>query len=324
MSHYNINKGYQDIIDFFNAHVSNNIQVVENSDELQILIDSFRNIDIFKLENNSYDTCDELNINSLERLFNNQISIIHIPNYISTELCEKIYNGIKVDLSENKWEHTDMFQGYGLPVNYMYGPTVNDCINYFSQVQPIIRKLRAISGGISPVDKLRLELDEIWPHGSKISSANPFNRKAFVGLTRLMKPDGLVGLETKRNGLVHIDGPLISDKHSTFSSNIYIKTPDNGGELCLWDVSLKKNSEESLNKLQKLLDNAFDKEYREEVQKNLQKILPEPIQIKPKTGDLIILNSCKPHAVKGFFQGERLSMQTFINHENGRSLELYS
>ena len=326
MSIMNLKNNYQDIIDFFNANVSNeNNENLDKDNEIKVLINYFQEDFEFESEDKSYEVCDFLNEDSLNRLFKNKISAIHIPNYISPNICDKIYNNIEQDLSDEKWENTDMFQGYGLPVNFMFGPTANDCINYFSQVIPIIRKLRSISGGISPVDKLRLELDEIWPDGSKITNSNSFKRKAFVGLTRLMKPDGLVGNETKKNGLVHIDGPLKGTLGSgTYSSNIYIKTPSDGGELCIWDVSLSSNSSENLDNLQKLLNYAFDKNFREEIQSLLQKILPKPIVIKPEIGDLILLNSCQPHAVKGFQNGVRLSMQTFIYFENGKPLDLYS
>jgi hypothetical protein len=318
--------GFQDIFDFFNSNMSNeNKQNVKHDDELRTLINYFQECDKFESERTTYEVCRELNCTSLEKLFKKEVLAIHIPNFVSRELCAKIYKNIESDLSSNIWENTDMFQGYGLPVNYMFGPTANECVNYFSQVLPIIRKLRSISGGISPVDKLRLELDEIWPDGSKITNSNPFKRKAFVGLTRLMRPEGLVGNETKKNGLVHIDGPLNSNSESgTYSSNIYIKTPSDGGELCLWDISLTKNNSEKLKKLEKLLENAFDRKYREEIQSLLQNILPNPIVIKPEIGDLILLNSCQPHAVKGFQTGVRLSMQTFIHFENGKPLELYS
>lgn len=320
------NNSFQDIIDFFHANVTQkNVQYTRNDDEIINLLNYFKASEKFESEKRVYEFCDELSYTSLRKFFNKEVSAIYVPNFISTSLCKKIFKNIESDLSSNIWENTDMFQGYGLPVNFMFGPTANECINYFSQVLPIIRKLRSISGGISPVDKLRLELDEIWPEGSIITNDNPFKRKAFVGLTRLMKPEGLVGNKTKKNGLVHIDGPLICDSEvATYSSNIYINTPSKGGELCLWDISLTKNNREKLEKLQKLLDNAFDRKYREDIQNLLQQILPSPIVIKPQIGDLILLNSCQPHAVKGFQRGVRLSMQTFIYYENGKPLQLYS
>jgi hypothetical protein len=320
------NNSFQDIIDFFHANVTQkNEEHTKNDDEIISLLNYFKACEKFESEKSVYEICDELSYSSLRKLFNKEVSAIYVPNFVSTRLCKRIFKNIESDLSSNIWENTDMFQGYGLPVNYMYGPTANECINYFSQLLPIIRKLRSISGGISPVDKLRLELDEIWPEGSTITNDNPFKRKAFVGLTRLMKPEGLVGNKTKKNGLVHIDGPLVRDSEvGTFSSNIYINTPYKGGELCLWDISLTKNNRLKLEKLQKLLDYAFDKNYREDIQNLLQQILPSPIVIKPQIGDLILLNSCQPHSVMGFQKGVRLSMQTFIYHENGKPLQLYS
>ena len=43
-----------------------------------------------------------------------------------------------------------------------------------------------------------------------------------------------------------------------------------------------------------------------------------------KKGDLIILNSGRPHAVRGFEDGVRISMQTFISYRKDNILQLFS
>jgi hypothetical protein len=317
---------FKDIIEFFTQNERK--EVIQDKDILEEgLISQFKDFKYRFVDDGSrIKISQDLNQQLLTSLFNNELSAIHIKKFVSEDVCNKLIENLKNNFSDTKWEDTDMFQGYGLPVNRMFGPTVDDSINYFKQVIPTIRKIRNICNGVSPVDKLRLELDELWTNGCRIGTINPFNRKMFVGLTRLMTPKGLVGNATRLNGLIHIDTSLHTEnsEESLFSTNIYVDSPNEGGELCIWNVTRSQEYSAEFDYLNKLLDSAFSKKYREEIQEILQKILPKPIVIKPEKGDLIILNSGRPHAVRGFEEGVRISMQTFISYQKDKVLQLFS
>jgi hypothetical protein len=184
---------------------------------------------------------------------------------------------------------------------------------------------------LSPFDKLRLELDEIHPFGAILGrETNPPYRPRNAGLVRVMKRNtaAVAAADNNNNnqeGLIHCDDIGVhSISHGVFSANIYLQTSLVGGELDIWPVLFE--TEEDLYKNAFAIGLLTTQSGDEISQKILrQHILPvePPITIKPQSGDLILLNVQRPHAVKGPLHGPRLrlSAQTFItNNGEGKPL----
>lgn len=184
-----------------------------------------------------------------------------------------------------------------------------------------LKSIRTIRGvfapQLSPMDKLRLELDELWSGGATI--ANLDDQKGFAGIIRIMKPETMYPGIAGRRGICHVDGDMTQ---LGFSSNIYLRVPATGGELAIWNIPL--NAKTSRNPLYHLISRkiAFDPE----IQEILHARLPKPLVIKPKAGDLVIIDTSRPHSVFGFARGERISIQSFITTESPRGyrLDLFS
>jgi hypothetical protein len=49
-----------------------------------------------------------------------------------------------------------------------------------------------------------------------------------------------------------------------------------------------------------------------------------PLQVRPEAGDLILFNARKPHAIRRFSSGDRISVQSFIGHGQDRPLLLWN
>jgi hypothetical protein len=62
----------------------------------------------------------------------------------------------------------------------------------------------------------------------------------------------------------------------------------------------------------------------EEVQKKFQSMLPKPREIKIKQGDLVLINTGRPHAVSGYSGGPRVSIQAFITYKKGKPLQIWA
>jgi hypothetical protein len=94
--------------------------------------------------------------------------------------------------------------------------------------------------------------------------------------------------------LPHVDGPWPCDQH--FGINVFCSTPAIGGELEVFGGPTLLHNE--IHQVSPKYDFRQDGRSSE--------------LIKPAPGDLIIVNTRRPHAVKGFSQGTRTSVSAFM------------
>lgn len=276
------------------------------------------------------ETAPVLTPEALERLFTNRTCGLKVPGFADPETCAALATWMLETFDFHKWEEastgavdlTDMFYGIGLPVNAIV-QSPERCRAYFEEAPRTIRRVReAARGRLGPVDRLRLELDELWPEGANVRVHPEHGKKMLVGLGRLMRPDGLVGDATRNAGIVHTDASVdLDDEVGLFSANVYLRTPDQGGELEAWSVAPSRFEAAILNAD---LDHAFDPPRREATQASLRRRLPAPHVIDVRPGDLVVINAGRPHAVRGFTEGVRITLQTFLEFTRGQPLQLFA
>lgn len=268
----------------------------------------------------------ELTTGALEDLFANRTCALRVPGFVDPRTCKELARWLS-ERPLKTWGGTDTSYGAGIPVNALSW-SLEHALGYFHEALPSARALRnACTAGLTPVDKLRLELDELWSTGANVSSDNPYRRKMLVGLARVMRPEGLLDGLSRLEGIVHTDSSLLIDaRRGSFSANAYLKVPASGGELNIFPLAM--NQPERVKSLVTviayLLQHSFDGPHRDRVQRQLHALLPAPVTLRPRAGDLIILNTGRPHAVRGFVRGTRVSLQTFVRHCAGRPLQLFS
>jgi len=155
---------------------------------------------------------------------------------------------------------------------------------------------------LSPIDKLRLELDENY--GANVAVFE--EKKMFVGIGRVMRADGSVNSELQP----HFDSlpPDFFPLDGQFSANVYLKVPESGGELEVWNVPPIPANE--------IVDSDPNKDWRKE--------LPNSIKIKPNVGDLIMINTRRAHAIRRFDEGIRVTIQCFIGYKKDKPLYLWN
>jgi len=165
----------------------------------------------------------------------------------------------------------------------------------------LIRDMRRlVHPYVSPVDRLRLELDDIWTYGCNLAKLG--DKKTFAGVVREYK-------ETS-SAEPHCDviawDILESHKDQTtvinqIAANVYLKTSESGGELVLWD-------EWPTQSKYNMAHNA------EGIGLDSKKILPPKLEITPKQGDLILFNSMRIHSVKEIKTSVRMTWACFIGY----------
>ncbi len=253
---------------------------------------------------------------ALHDLFDERVCAVRVANFISAELAEKLNAWFLRNDAIEDYHHEMVVDGelktfhygvdrIGTPYNLTYGkpPESPARQKYYTEALGAIRRVRqAAFPEMSPIDRLRLELDEIWGPGAKVGTFE--GKKMFVGIGRITAARKKI-LEEQP----HFDSlPPGLALDGQFSANIYLSVPQCGGELELWNCpSLSQDD---------IHGAVFGKNWRAE--------LPPSIRIAPCRGDLILINTRRPHAVRSFAEGTRVSIQCFIGYRKGQPLQLWS
>lgn len=264
------------------------------------------------------EVCDQLNRDSLNRLFNDQICVLRIPRFCPQELCQIFSEWLIKDvtllpcLNEIRTHTSVQYLDFGVDSNsicfnttYYKDSNSKEHREYYQHALSNIRNPRqVIYPHIPPIDRLRLELDELWHPGANVAAFNGI--KNSVGLFRVV--------QASRSQLLshnpHVD--CLPTQYMSFSgqftANIYFHIPQNGGELEVWNVPPLKGKE--IDECQSIA--------------NWREILPEPLVIRPDVGELVLFNARRPHSVKDFSEGVRTSIQCFVGLAEDQKLHLWS
>jgi hypothetical protein len=285
---------------------------------------------------------------ALKDLFEHRIVAVRVPEFFPPTAAAALATELKTHAGTRNWmistarglESSDV-QSVGTPHNVALseGPEAVD--RYFEDSVQLMRQMRQlpeIEGRsfpcLSPTDKLRLELDEMWPYGATVGK-NKDGKPYLAGMGRIMH-----GPTRWMDGFCHVDDlNVMTNSSGLFSANIYLETPaapavnmnirgsdvsltggDGGGELLIWDLQIRNRWEFYSNAftLSRLLVQDAEGQAR------LREKFPKPLRLVPEVGELILLCAQRPHAVNGFKDGTRISMQSFINHTAGKAIQLDS
>ena len=181
--------------------------------------------------------------------------------------------------------------------------------------QGATRRFRGEEGQASPLDRLRLELDEAHPFGCMVGRDEESRRLRAAGLVRIMR-------RSAAKGLVHMDDvAVLSPELGTFSANIYLQNAAAGGELEIWPVAFYSSEvlEENAAAVALLTTMSGDPYAQRALREH---VLPgPPLVISPRPGDLVLLCVQRPHAVRGPLHGSRprISVQTFVSRAGPRA-----
>jgi hypothetical protein len=260
-------------------------------------------------------TTDQINESDLKKLFDNDICILQIKKFCASPLCEQLSEWFKTSERLTQYPYVmkreetvkTIYYGVdrvGVPYNSTYGDSKQK-EKYYAEALSGIRALRANSyPHLSPIDRLRVELDENWAPGANL--ANFEGKKMFVGIGRIMKPE----LSHLSEYQPHWDSvpTQYAALQGQFSANIYLSVPDQGGELEIWDIEPLPTS---------VIHNTdTERDWRAE--------LPVSITLKPEQGDLLLFNTRRPHAITKFIGKTRIAAQCFIGLNLDNSLSMWT
>jgi len=176
-----------------------------------------------------------LSFESLYRLITGDVLAIRIPNFYEREECEHLTDML-THIVKN--ESTSSGKIYLSDVDAFWN-TIDDLEvreRYFAKALPTMRRLRKISFPFaSPIDLLRLELDEIWPSGALLMHLE--KKVMLFGITRIWT-EGSEALPHQDILIREIpSAPEVQNELSQLGINIYLRPAQEGGELEIWNHS---------------------------------------------------------------------------------------
>lgn len=274
-------------------------------------------------------TTDTLTKDLLSDLFEHRICALHVPGFCSKDVADKLSAWILEKSRMGNWKvnvvrdgaaqdaDSDVSYGIGVP----FGVAVKsreEFIRYFKDAETVNREIRTAVDGLAPIDRLRLELDEAWPMGARVAKFKGLRRR--LGTARVMTPSSLMEGIAKTEGMLHVDNlPLLKKGTGRFSANIYLEVPPDGGELAVYNVNPGAMEIVRNFSLMKHLMN-FDPNAQDLIRSKL----PPPLTLKPGVGDLILVDTSRPHSVRGFTEGRRITTQCWLDYRADMPLMLYS
>ncbi len=231
-------------------------------------------------------------------LVEHSIYALRIPGYSSTEESQEFAERLLAHPLFGFYVNADNIGRVGRA----YFETISDPAlreRYHSESRSMMRAIReACTPLLTPIDRLRLELQEAWSWGANIENLG--EGKMFVGLSRLFAEGS--------EALPHDDHLWRDAPHSTLAQtlttqltcNVYLQVGE-GGELELWDRRLPPDEFEALR-----LPGSYGLD---------RSRLPEPdLILQPEVGELIMFDPTYLHAVRPITKGVRITVTFFIGY----------
>ena len=252
----------------------------------------------------------ELSTNTLQKLATRQLGAIHVPGFFKSEICEEI---AAKTLNHEKLGHYT--KKYTSTVGRICMPHIDSewddelTTQYHDEALPSIEGIRDMfTPYISPIDLVRLRLQELWPNGANLLRLK--GRNCFVGAFRVFTPKKSSFLPHHDRIDEETDAPEIADITDQLVANVYLQVPNTGGDLQLWLREPNEKERAHIRDVEGL---------------PLETVEKHVVSIHPEAGDLIIFNSWMLHAVSPGEEIPRVGMAAFIGvHGQDKPLSYWS
>lgn len=266
---------------------------------------------------------DSLTRQAVEGLANERVSAIHIRGFFDPKLAARALRTLVSPAEAKVWVvagmKTDTSYAVGTPRQVAeLSPTA--ARKYRRDAVVATRRIReAFAPAPCPLDTLRLELDEVWSAGALLARFD--EHAALAGLVRRIEPSMLHAGVASERGICHIDDERLVDAPRRLSANLYLGMPPQGGELRIWDVAPGE-----ANRGNHMHSFIVKHSFKEGSQELIHAALPRPQVIRPRPGDLVLIDVARPHAVAGFTRGSRTTIQSWVvaPADRTRPLRIYA
>lgn len=239
----------------------------------------------------------EFSTESLLKLARRDIGAIHVKGFYPKEIAQKAV--------QKAINHPDLgyyTKKYTSSVGRVFMPHIDSewdsklAKKYHSEAIDNIHSMRTLFlPYLSPIDHVRLLLQEFWPAGANLQRLQGEN--CFVGAIRVFKPTVSSFYPHHDRLDEESDSPEAKSLIEQLVANVYLQVPEKGGELQLWLRDPTESEKNIIRDVEGLLPESVE---------------PPKLTIHPEAGDLIIFSSRMLHAVTPGQDKHRVGAAAFI------------
>jgi len=230
------------------------------------------------------------------------ILAVVINNFTDLETCRTSSNKIRNSSQKSSYKVASGIKREGDAI-YDAANDPDQLLEYLKNIPKNHQRTRGFFGSdFTPIDKLRLQMQELWPKSSTLGTFS--DTPAYAGLIRhFMEGCGGADPHSDVVGWDLPSDPTAQSMSTQLAGNIYLTMPKEGGNLSLWDFGLFP---------QKTYQAFRDANSKYALDASL---LPQPkVTITPEVGQLILFNANFIHSVSKCIGGDRITTSAFIGY----------
>jgi hypothetical protein len=239
----------------------------------------------------------KLTTQSLSDLVAGRVEVIWHRSFFSADECERAMPRVVAACERSRYTLTTDLQSLGTSCGEA-AESASNLDRYLATAAETTNLIRneIFADRLSPLDKLRLLLDELWSAGATVGRCD--GRMMLPGIVRRWPTGGHANPHIDQRHIDLLKGLALTRRIGT---NVYLEVPPPGcgGELEFWHTF--SANEDEYTKL-KRLDYGLDRS-----------ILGAPLaMVAPAQGDLLMFDAARVHGVARVTGGSRATAAMFV------------